>query len=162
MREGDTFYVGLENIESNTGRLIGNTSTPFHEIKSTKTCFEKGDLLYGKLRPNLNKVYLAERHGICPTDILVYRFESEKESLFYLRYFLSKEFNDEVLRTVSGLQLPRTSATKMETIQVPAPTGNELDDIVAKIQTHENTIAQAQQVIENSAARKRAILKQYL
>ena len=46
-------YVGLEHIEKDTGQLLGYGTSK--EVKSTKSKFSKGDLLYGKLRPYLNK-----------------------------------------------------------------------------------------------------------
>jgi len=64
-------YIGLENIESNSGNLVGEVDTDIKSIKSIKNVFYKGDVLYGKLRPNLNKVWLANIDGICSTDILV-------------------------------------------------------------------------------------------
>ena len=47
---GKTVYVGLENIESNSGNLVGEVNAEMKSIKSTKTVFRKGDILYGKLR----------------------------------------------------------------------------------------------------------------
>ncbi|MBU4077071.1 MAG: SAM-dependent methyltransferase, partial [Euryarchaeota archaeon] len=64
---GDVNYIGLENIESENGNLIGNIVTEISEIKSMKLKFLKNDILYGKLRPNLNKVWLASFSGICST-----------------------------------------------------------------------------------------------
>ena len=61
-------YVGLEHIGQGTNKLEdrGNNS----EFTSTKNVFRKGDVLYGKLRPLLNKVWLATEPGYCSTDIL--------------------------------------------------------------------------------------------
>ena len=64
---GSVNYIGLENIESETGRLVGDVFTLGSDIKSLKAVFAKGDVLYGKLRPNLNKVFGASFDGICST-----------------------------------------------------------------------------------------------
>ena len=72
--DGFVHFVGLENIESQTGVLLGDTQSDFSIIESNKNVFRRGDILYGKLRPNLNKVHLANIDGICSTDILVLRF----------------------------------------------------------------------------------------
>ncbi|MDE5014946.1 restriction endonuclease subunit S, partial [Francisella tularensis subsp. holarctica] len=53
-------YVGLENIEFNTGRLIDFCETQGKEIKSSIVEFKKGIVFYGKLRPYLNKVWFSE------------------------------------------------------------------------------------------------------
>ena len=47
---GPVNYFGLENIESQTGQKVGSTASTYSAIKSTKTCFKAGDVLYGKLR----------------------------------------------------------------------------------------------------------------
>jgi restriction endonuclease S subunit len=154
-------YVGLENIESNTGRLIGYVETPYQDIKSNKTVFSAGDILYGKLRPNLNKVYLSELDGICSTDILVFRINDSSLRKFYLYYFLSSAFNSEVLKSVSGQQLPRTSYGNMAQILIPK-LSRELISFVTKIESLEAKIKQAQSIIDNGKARKEAVLKKYL
>ena len=66
-------YVGLETIEGHTGKLLPYQPTLGAEIRSTKNVFHIGEILYGKLRPYLNKVYLANEDGICSTDIYVLR-----------------------------------------------------------------------------------------
>lgn len=159
---GIATFIGLENIESNTGRLVGNVATDYADIKSTKTCFREGDVLYGKLRPNLNKVYLAKEDGICSTDILVFRFKNKGLAGFYKYYFLSRNFNDEVLKGVSGQQLPRTSWGNMQAIQIPVPPVSELQEIATEIETLEQQIATAQELIDTAAARKQAVMRKYL
>jgi type I restriction enzyme S subunit len=66
-------YVSLESIEGHTGNLLLYQPTAGAEIKSTKNVFHPGEILYGKLRPYLNKVHLAHTEGICSTDIYVLR-----------------------------------------------------------------------------------------
>ena len=106
---GPLTYIGLENIASDTGQLVGSIAVedPFR-IKSTKNVFNTGDILYGRLRPNLNKVWYADRQGICSTDILVIRPSgSNVLSAFYAYIMRSESFNTIVLRRVTGAQLPR-------------------------------------------------------
>ena len=99
--DGKVIYIGLENIESNTGKLVGEVETTYKEIKSAKTRFKKGDILYGKLRPNLNKVYFANFDGVCSTDIMVLRsINGVSNPRFYLDYLRSEKFNSEVLESV--------------------------------------------------------------
>ena len=161
VKDSLVFYVGLENIESQTGFILNGGMTPCSEIKSVKTRFQSGDVLYGKLRPNLNKVYLAEESGVCSTDILVFRFASLMEAKFYKTYFLSELFNNEVLRGVSGQQLPRTSWGYMQNISVPDAPPSALEDFVVKIEALEHDIAAAQALIDSAPARKQAILTKY-
>src|ERR1700690_1459470 len=61
-------YIGLENFQSLTGDLVDFEPKPGRDILSRSKVFRGGDVLYGRLRPNLNKVFLAElpiEEGIC-------------------------------------------------------------------------------------------------
>ena len=131
-------------------------------IKSAKTCFIQDDVLYGKLRPNLNKVYLAKQEGICSTDILVFRFKNKVLAKFYAHYLKSEAFNQAVLQTVSGQQLPRTSWGAMQEIKIPVPPLAEQTALVAQIEAIETKIAEAQRMIDQAPAQKQAVLRQYL
>ena len=159
-KNGSVHYIGLENIESQTGVLLGDAQSDFSMLKSNKNVFRKGDILYGKLRPNLNKVHLAQVDGICSTDILVLRPYTPSLATFYKHYFLSEAFNSEVVKTVSGQQLPRTSWEKINKIPVPPP--NIQQQLVAEIEQLEAKITQAQAVIDRAIERKNAILTKYL
>ncbi|WP_259573491.1 N-6 DNA methylase [Shewanella baltica] len=161
-KSGIAHYIGLENIEGSTGNLTGELHTPYAEIKSTKTVFSIGDILYGKLRPNLNKVHLAKQDGICSTDILVLRPKNKEEAIFYTQYFLSESFNEAVVRTVSGQQLPRTSWGKMQVIKIPVLEPKELTAKVTKIDALEKQIAKAQSIIDSAPVLKEAVMKKYL
>src|SRR2546425_860954 len=66
----DVPYVGLEHVEAQTMRLIGHGTAS--EVRSTKSEFSSGDVLYGKLRPYLNKVARPDFDGVCSTDFLVF------------------------------------------------------------------------------------------
>ena len=90
-KEGSVKYIGLENIESNTGVLVGEVNTEYQNIKSTKTIFESDQILYGKLRPNLNKVFYSEFSGICSTDIFVLQGEKNLISHKFYSYYLRKK-----------------------------------------------------------------------
>ncbi len=139
--EGDVFYIGLENIEQNTGTLIGNIVSQFSEIKSLKTKFVIGDILYGKLRPNLNKVFLATIDGICSTDIFVLREKNAiSNSKFYSNYLISDKFNAEVLKGLKGAQLPRVGYEYFSLIKVPLPPLSEQEAIVAQIEKEQQLV----------------------
>ncbi len=156
---GFVHYVGLENIESQTGVLLGDTQSDFSTIKSNKNVFRRGDILYGKLRPNLNKVYLADMDGICSTDILVLRLYNPNLATFYKHYFLSEAFNSEVVRTITGQQHPRTSWEEID--RIPVPPLNIQQQLAAEVEQLEAEITQAQAVIDKATERKNAILTSY-
>ena len=126
-------YVGLENIESNSGKIVGFSQTLSSTIKSNKTKFSKNDVLYGKLRPYLNKVLVPDFDGVCSTDILV--LNPKKEILRrYLFYFL---LSNAVLLPISnltyGTKMPRTKVDDLVKLSFPLPPLSIQKQIVAKL-----------------------------
>ena len=142
-------YLSLENVTQNTGEITGNVVTEKpSEIKSLKNVFNPGDLLYGKLRPNLNKVWVADRKGICSTDIFVIRpIEGQAIPALYGYIFRSARFNDAVLPQLKGAQLPRIGWSSFAELQIPLPPLEVQKEIVAEIECYQNEIAHLEQNI---------------
>ncbi|MBO3097837.1 restriction endonuclease subunit S [Gelidibacter pelagius] len=111
-KDDETYkYVGLENIESNTGKLVDYSETIGETIKSSKVYFENENVLYGKLRPYLNKVWVSNFDGVATTEILPFKTNQDKLLPRYLAYYLrSNTFLNVVNANVSGARMPRASA----------------------------------------------------
>jgi len=144
-------YIGLENLTQNTGEITGNVVTEKPaEIKSLKNVFKPGDLLYGKLRPNLNKVWVADRKGICSTDIFVIRpIEGLAIPALYGYIFRSARFNDAVLAQLKGAQLPRIGWSSFAELQFPLPPLEVQKEIVAEIEGYQKVINGARAVLDH-------------
>jgi type I restriction enzyme M protein len=127
-------YIGLENISQGIGEIVGEIYSNPQDIKSAKIVFRAGDVLYGKLRPNLNKVYYSEIEGICSTDIFVIRGKENIIPKLYSYYFLSDGFNHEVLKGLKGAQLPRVGYESFSSIQIPLPPLEIQQQIVEQIE----------------------------
>ena len=148
---GRVTYLGLENITSNTGLIEGSVvgDNP-REIKSLKMVFKQGDILYGKLRPNLNKVWLADRSGICSTDIFVLSPSLDHVlASFYAFLFRTTCFNSKVLLELKGAQLPRVGWASFANLQVPLPPLDVQKEIVAEIEGYQKVIDGARVVVDN-------------
>lgn len=118
-KEGKTIYIGLENIESGTGNIIGSTERMYDDIRSLKRIFKKGDILFGKLRPRLNKVTYVEYDGICSTDILVLRPKTNDIlPEFYSILLRNEQFNKLVIDGIQGGQLPRVSPSYLSNLPI--------------------------------------------
>ncbi|MFH0856515.1 MAG: N-6 DNA methylase [bacterium] len=137
---GEVFYISLENIDSNSGKIVGELSTKYEEIKSTKNVFRSGDLLYGKLRPNLNKVWLADRAGICSTDILVFRCKENSSTNFYWYVLLDEDFVSEAMAGIKGAQLPRVGFEYLKNLILPLPPLEIQNQIVEKIEAERELV----------------------
>jgi type I restriction enzyme M protein len=147
---GAVTYIGLENITQNTGELAGAVVTEDpSEIKSLKNVFNPGDILYGKLRPNLNKVWLADRKGICSTDIFViHAVEGRVVPALYAYIFRSGMFNDAVMGQLKGAQLPRVGWASFAELEIPLPPLEVQREIVAEIEGYQKVIDGARAVLD--------------
>lgn len=108
-------YIGLENIESNTGSYITTTEK---ESISSAIEFKKGQVLFPKLRPYLNKVYYAEFDGVCSTEFHV--LDSNVVSNEYLANFLRTNLVvNQTKHLMSGNTLPRLQTDDIERLLIP-------------------------------------------
>lgn len=138
---GQINYIGLENITKNNGELFGNIKSEISEIKSMKLKFQKKNVLYAKLRPNLNKVYYAEINGICSTDIMVLKFEEDKAMpRLYSSIMREQWFNKKVLNGIKGAQLPRIGWDHFKKIKVPLPPIKMQEQIVTQNENEQKII----------------------
>ena len=149
--EGPVTYVGLENISQDTGYLIGDTVTEDPAtIKSLKNEFGAGEILYGKLRPNLNKVWLSDRSGICSTDIYVVRpKQDDVVPELYAYIFRSRRFNDVVMTQVKGAQLPRVGWDAIAALEVPWPPLEVQRELMVEIEGYQRVVDGARAVVDN-------------
>ena len=148
---GPITYLGLENITQNTGKIEGGviTEKPV-DIKSLKNIFKPCNILYGKLRPNLNKVWFADRKGICSTDIFVIEaIEGMTDPALYAHLFRSARFNDTVMGQLKGAQLPRIGWSSFAELQIPLPPLEVQKEIVAEIEGYQKVINGARAVLDN-------------
>jgi len=133
-------YIGLENIESNTGQLVNFSETSGDGIKSNKFQFTKEHILYGKLRPYLNKVYLPNFTGVCSTDIIPIKPDSNLLTREFLGYFLrTPEFVNTINTKATGANLPRVYPNTLLEVSVPLPPLDLQRKIVAILDKAEAT-----------------------
>lgn len=145
---GTVDYVGLENIESGTGKIIGKLECDINTIKSTKRVFKNTDILFGKLRPALNKVAFPNKNGICSTDIIILRSKS-KDTLpeFYSILLRDSEFNKQVLNGVSGGQLPRVDISYLLSLPIYKVPLAEQTDVLNKVKTEKELTESKEKLI---------------
>ncbi len=148
---GPVTYLGLENLSQGTGKITGEViSEKPADIKSLKNVFKHRDILYGKLRPNLNKVWLADRKGICSTDIFVIEaIEGIADPRFYAYLFRGQRFNLAVIGQLKGAQLPRIGYVSFSELQIPLPPLEVQQAIVAEIEGYQKVIDGARAVVDN-------------
>lgn len=131
-------YLSLEHIESNTNQILGHGDSS--DVRSTTSVFHSGDVLYGKLRPYLNKVAVPDFDGVCSTDILVLPKSPYLESRFLMWFLTQPSVVAFANHNSTGIQLPRISFDKLAALDVPcAPLTEQrricdaLDELVGRV-----------------------------
>ena len=122
-----THKIGLENIEGKTGRFI-STNTIF---EGDGIDFDKGDVVYGKLRPYLQKVWVADFNGNAVGDFFVFRTKSKTHNQYVKYLFLSDGFTKEADSATAGAKMPRVSSEFILSLRFFIPTQSEQQTIAA-------------------------------
>jgi type I restriction enzyme S subunit len=128
-------FVGLQHIESHAGRRVGEES--IGNEQGRKFRFSPGDVVYGYLRPYLNKVWLADRHGLCSVDQYVLRPKGILSGGLIAHALRSRGFLLEAMALTHNLQLPRLRSGLLAQIRIPVPSRSErkeLEDALDNLQ----------------------------
>ena len=123
-------YIGLVNIESNTGIYL---PTSEKETFSSAIAFKKGQVLFPKLRPYLNKVYFAEFDGLCSTEFHIFD-SSLINNKFFAIFLQSNLVVSQTKHLMSGNTLPRLQTEDIENLFVPIPPQDIQNQIVSNIE----------------------------
>ena len=157
--EEGTKYVGLENIEKDTGVISCQMA---ESIKSTKTIFHEGDILYGKLRPYLNKHGVVDVDGVCSTDILAFSTKDASLNRYVDFYLHLPNFIESMVANSKGINLPRVSEKVVLNYPIPLAPLSEQQRLVDIISSLFADLDEAKEkltsVVEGFALRKAAIL----
>lgn len=124
-------YVGLEHIGRRNMWLVDGGEAA--EVTSTKSRFETGDVLFGKLRPSFHKVVSAPAGGICSTDIMVIRAKETRLASILLAALTSDAVIEEVVSTSEGTRMPRTSWKDLAAVEVLWPNDDEIGHIATRL-----------------------------
>lgn len=152
-------YIGLEHLEKDKG-IVGFSSAD--KVKSTKNAFQEGQILYGRLRPYLNKHDIASFSGVCSTDILVFEASVLVANVLVDKFFNLPFFIEYVVANSKGINLPRVSEETVLNTTFPLPPLSEQQRIVERIEELFAKLDEAkerlQEAADSFAVRKAAIL----
>jgi len=165
--DSDLPYVGLEHIESGTGKLL--QSVEYHrdsseEIESAASTFRSGDVLFGKLRPYLAKVLKPDFEGRCSTELIVLRSGSDIDPPYLSYQLLSPGFISWINSMTYGTKMPRANALQIESTRLALPSRLEQIKIAAFLD-HETTkidalIGKKERLIELLREKRTALITQ--
>ncbi|MFA5719258.1 MAG: restriction endonuclease subunit S [Desulfobulbaceae bacterium] len=153
-------YIALENVESGTGRLVNLQSVQGATILSGKFRFDSSHVLFGKLRPYLNKVVLPDKEGICSTDILPLRPKEDSLSREWLALCLrSPQFIEYSRTKMDGAKMPRLRTPDLKSYKIPLPPIDEQRRIVARIEELTRRVEEARKLAAEREAELDALLQ---
>lgn len=140
---GKLDYFSLENIESQSGHYIETKNE--YDISQSLIC-QKDDVVFGKLRPYLAKVYKVEKISCCSSEFAIfYNFEGDSSFLKY--YFLSDGFVKIVDSSTYGIKMPRANIDFIRNMKVTFPSKAEQTKIANFL---DKKCAQIDSIIEES------------
>lgn len=159
----DDASVSRESISlENMGSWNGIAEPQKNECLVTGVPYFVGDVLFGKLRPYLAKVYRAETVGVAVGDLHVYKAGPEIDSGFLKHLLLTSKFIEYAERCSTGVKMPRVEWSKISQFRVPLPALSRQFEIADRLdrETAETDflIKEATELIENLKARKTALI----
>ena len=156
---GSIRFVGLQHVESNTGRKIGEDHLLAEELTGRKFRFLPGEIVYGYLRPYLNKVWVADCEGVCSVDQYVLKPRPAVSDTGYLAYFLrSGLFLEQAIELTHNLMLPRLRSALLQGVQIPLPPLPEQRRIVAELDALQAEVDALKRLQAETAAELDALL----
>lgn len=156
-------YIGLENIEKNTGKYISTDST--YENQYYNFC-EKGDILYSKLRPNLSKAIIAPFAACCTGEFEVIK-STKLHKKYILYYLLSNYVTDATNAAIYGTKMPRVSWNYVKNLRVVFPNQSEdqikiVNYLDKKLTIIDQIVRQKQQQLNHLDKYKQSIIYEYV
>jgi type I restriction enzyme S subunit len=121
-------YVGLEHIESDTGQYLGNLEPT--DVKSSTFKFNDSHVLYGRLRPYLNKVLLPDFEGHCSTEIFPIQIKPGLLREYLGHWLMSESVVESINTTCTGARMPRADMNAVLEFNIPVPSEQEQRRIV--------------------------------
>jgi type I restriction enzyme, S subunit len=158
-------YLSLEHIESGTGRILRLPEEIIEdEGRSTTHAFDQRHVLYGKLRPYLNKVALPDFEGRCTTEAIPLLPRGNVDRT-YLAWLLRR---DETVQTAmegrTGSRMPRANMEELLNLEIPLPPLEMQRRIAAKLEVQmkavETARIAAEEQLETINAMPAALLRE--
>lgn len=153
-------YVGLEHIESNTARFIGSLEP--QTVKSSTFRFSNQHVLYGRLRPYLNKVFAPDFDGHCSTEIFPIKPNSTLSREYLLYWLLADETVERINATCTGARMPRADMKDVLEFEFPLPPLPEQRRIVGILDAAFAGLATATATAEKNLQNARALFESHL
>lgn len=131
--KNDTWVLELEDVEKVTSKLLSKVRFSDRKFKSSKNVFSEGDVVYGKLRPYLDKVLVADEAGVCTTEMIPVRGYRHIHPAYLRLIMKSPYFVSYANESTHGMNLPRMGTDKARLSLLPLCSEEEQKEIVTKV-----------------------------
>lgn len=157
--------VAPDCIEKGSGKLIKYQTVREANVISDNHLFYKGQIVYSKIRPTLNKVIIAPFNGLCCADM--YPIETKENLQFFLLQMLSSVFNEQVAVVVQDrVKMPKINKEELDQIIMICPPLSEQQAIASyldeKTSQIDSLIALKQEKITELKDYKKSIIYEYV
>ncbi|HEF8767339.1 TPA: restriction endonuclease subunit S [Campylobacter jejuni] len=127
--KGNDWILELEDIEKESGVLLQKVLFQDRQSKSNKIKFNKGDILFGTLRPYLKKVIIADDNGACSSEIMPFSTGNSITNHFIYYYLFANFLHDRISSLTYGARMPRLGTKDGKSLQIPLPPLQEQEQI---------------------------------
>ncbi|PYR40135.1 MAG: hypothetical protein DMF95_34300, partial [Acidobacteria bacterium] len=162
-KSGEAIFVGLEHIESNSGRRIGSLIIDLGNLTGRKPTFRRGQIVYGYLRPYLNKVWIAEFDGCSSVDQFAFDVRQDLADTNFVAAFMRSETFLQRSRIVTTTgQLPRISVEEIASVPIELPPLIDQRRIAAELKDSFAAVDAARRAAEDRFAAAESLPAAYL
>jgi type I restriction enzyme S subunit len=151
--------IELEHIQKETGRVLGHINSDKQE--STKNRFYPGDVLFGKLRPNLRKYATVDHEGVCSSEIWVFKPTGEVIQEYLFNIIQTESFIQAACVT-AGSKMPRADWNYVSEIPFLVPPKDEQKKIADRLKVWYQAIEKTERLIEAKRSRHVALANKLL
>lgn len=158
----EMMLIAPNHIESNTGRLLELSTARDQSAISGKYLVQKGDIVYSKIRPHLNKVALSKEPGLCSADMYPIRTEEDliPEYLFY--WMIAQPFLDYATLSSMRVAMPKLNRETLSSAPLLLPPTEEQKSIVEtldlEIERLDNLTGKTKEVINRLTEYRTALI----
>ena len=154
----DLPYISLENIESQTGKLLNVSTAKESNVIGTCSKFTKDTVIYSKLRPYLNKVAIPDFAGVGTTELIVFHPKDNLDKIFLANFLRSESVVSIINASSYGAKMPRTSSKFLKELEIPLPPLDEQKRLVSLLDTLFAKIDRSIELLEENITAADALL----
>ena len=128
-------YLGMENVEKTTGEITNFSVLNGSEVKSQTLKVPKDFIIYGKLRPYLNKYWYNDTNltnVICSSEFFAFKLKQNIDLHFFLILLSSSFVQKQISNQTSGVRMPRMSEDLFFNLEVPIPNDKKIQNKIVK------------------------------